>query len=92
LNELNIPTISKSKEIFEALIANSKTLNLENRPSIVVDFGSYECRAGLSSNPDGSCPSAPFLNFKNVVAKPKTLINKDIDSIHIVGDEFALFE
>ena len=26
------------------------------------------------------------------MAKPKTLINREIDGMHIVGDEFALFE
>ena len=26
------------------------------------------------------------------MAKPKTLIDKDIDSIHIVGNEFSLIE
>ena len=61
-------------------------------PSIVIDFGSYECRAGFSAQPDGSIPTKPYLRFRNQVAKPKTLINKEIDSMHSVGDEFALFE
>ena len=58
----------------------------------MVDVGSYECRAGFNTTADGSAPTEPYLRFKNQVAKPKTMINKEIDQVHIVGDEFGLFD
>jgi actin-related protein 5 len=47
----------------------------------VIDNGSYECRAGWSFE------EKPYLRFNNVVGKPKTSVNKVIDSLHLVGDE-----
>lgn len=47
----------------------------------MIDNGSYECRAGWSFE------SAPFLKFRNQVGKPKTSVNKVIDSMHLVGSE-----
>lgn len=87
-----MPSVAQARQDFESLISSSSSLAIPQRPIIVVDFGSYECRAGFNKNPDGSAPAAPYLRFKNQVAKPKTLINKEIDQIHIVGDEFALFD
>jgi actin-related protein 5 len=37
---------------------------------IVIDNGSYECRAGWSFE------ESPYLRFRNLVAKPKTTVNK----------------
>ena len=52
----------------------------------MVDVGSYETRAGYSLSDD------PLLRFRTQVAKPKTLLSREIDALHIVGNEFSLFE
>jgi actin-related protein 5 len=52
----------------------------------VIDNGSYECRAGWSFE------EFPYLRFRNLVAKPKTTVNKAIDSMHLVGDELNEFD
>lgn len=62
---------------------------------MVLDIGSYESRAGFASQvqlDDETQALDPLLEFKSVVAKPKTMIDKEIDSIHIVGSETAYFE
>jgi actin-related protein 5 len=53
---------------------------------IVIDNGSYECRAGWSFE------SSPYLRFRNLIGKPKTNVNKVIDSLHLVGDELNEFD
>ena len=53
---------------------------------IVVDNGSSECRAGWSFD------SNPYLRFRNLIGKPKTNVNKVIDSLHLVGDELNEFD
>lgn len=52
----------------------------------MIDNGSYECRAGWSFE------ESPYLRFRNLVAKPKTTVNKAIDSMHLVGDELNEFD
>jgi len=74
------------------MITASHGLALNQRPVLVVDNGSYEFRAGWATNPDGSSPDQPFIRERNQVARPKTLINRDIDSINIVGDQFNHFD
>ena len=44
--------------------------NIYEKPSIIIDNGSYECRAGWSFE------EIPYLRFRNLVAKPKTSVNK----------------
>jgi len=56
------------------------------KPTIVIDNGSYEARAGWSFE------QTPFLRFRNLVAKPKTSVNKAIDAMHLVGDEMNEFD
>ena len=53
---------------------------------IVVDNGSYECRAGWSFE------ESPYLRFRNLIGKPKTNVNKVIDSLHLVGNELNEFD
>lgn len=45
-------------------------LKQQERPTIVIDNGSYEARAGWSFQ------DSPFLKFRNICAKPKTAVNK----------------
>jgi actin-related protein 5 len=59
---------------------------LVERCSIIIDNGSFNCRAGWSFEEE------PFLNFRNMVAKPKTSVNKAIDAMHLVGDELNEFD
>jgi len=63
-----------------------KTLEPTQKPTIIIDNGSYEARAGWSFE------DVPFLCFRNLVAKPKTTVNKAIDAMHLVGDEINEFE
>ena len=61
----------------------------------MIDCGSYECRAGWSwASPQENTDDCniPYLTFRNQIAKPKTLISKEVDAMHIVGDEFAFFD
>ena len=73
------------------MIRNSWDIEMDKRPVLVIDNGSYEFRAGWSVNEDGSTPELPFIIERNQVGKPKTL-QREIDSIHIVGSQFAHFE
>ena len=59
---------------------------LSQKPVILIDNGSYECRAGWNTE------ALPQVVFRNQVAKPKTLANREIDQCHIVGDEFGMFD
>ena len=68
------------------MIRGSWDLPIAKRPCIIIDNGSYECRAGWSNE------SEPYLQFKNQISKPKTMTNRDVDSLHIVGDEFQFFD
>ena len=59
---------------------------MQDRPTIVIDNGSYECRAGWSFQ------DTPYLRFRNFVGKPKTSVSKQIDALHLVGDEITEFD
>lgn len=52
----------------------------------MIDNGSYEAKAGWSFEAE------PFLRFRNLVARPKTSVNRTIDAMHLVGDEINEFE
>ena len=52
----------------------------------MLDNGSYEMRAGWSFDEE------PYLKFRNLVAKPKTSINKQIDALNLVGSELNQFD
>ena len=67
---------------FQKMIRGSWDVSLAKRPCIIIDNGSYECRAGWSNQTE------PYIRFKNQISKPKTMTNRDIDAMHIVGDEF----
>lgn len=47
----------------------------------MIDNGNYECRAGWSFE------DTPYLRYRNLVGKPKTSVNKVVDSMHLVGNE-----
>ena len=74
--DLEGPSQTKSVSVKEAtdfygpLLAPFKSKSVTERPSIIIDNGSYECRAGWSFDED------PFLRFRNQVAKPKTSVNR----------------
>ena len=53
---------------------------------ILIDNGSFECRAGWNTE------ALPQVIFRNQVAKPKTLVNREIDQCHLVGEEFSMFD
>jgi len=78
----------KATEHFESKLSKyrHKTMQPCQKPTIIIDNGSYEARAGWSFE------SIPFLRFRNLVAKPKTSVNKAIDAMHLVGDEINEFE
>jgi len=73
---------------------------LAQRPVVVIDNGSYECRVGWSLSPTLCASQQPWahqvnkshLRFKNQIAKPKNSYDKDVDAVHIVGDELSYFE
>ena len=87
-----MPTVAEGRTLFGEMIEGANKVGLEKRPALIFDIGSYECRAGFNVNPSESPPKHPYLRFKTQVAKPKTMVNRDIDAMHIVGDEFSMFE
>lgn len=80
------PSVQDSLDKFGPTLKQYKSKLLGERPSIIIDNGSYECRAGWSFEEN------PFLRFRNMVAKPKTTVNKAIDAMHLVGDELNEFD
>ena len=80
------PSVQESVDKYGASLKPYKVKPLGERPSIIIDNGSYEARAGWSFE------DTPFLKFRNLVAKPKTTVNKAIDSMHLVGDELNEFD
>ena len=70
------------------MIKTSWDIDIGKRPVIVIDNGSYEFKAGWSNDTSNK----PFLNFRNQISKPKTLTSKEVDAMHLVGDEFQLFD
>ena len=80
------PSVQESVDRYGQQLKHYKTKTLGDRPSIIIDNGSYECRAGWSFE------EVPFLKFRNLVGKPKTSVSKAIDSMHLVGDELNEFE
>lgn len=79
-------SVQDSVDRYTPLLKPYKSKSIEDRPTIVIDNGSYECRAGWSFE------DSPYLRFRNLVAKPKTTVNKAIDSMHLVGDELNEFD
>lgn len=84
----NMITAEDSRTKFQSMIKGSWDIDIGKRPVIVIDNGSYECRAGWSND----LSDKPFLNFKNQISKPKTQISKEIDAMHLIGEEFSLFD
>ena len=76
-------TAQQTTDHFNAKLSQLKSKPLTDKPFIVIDNGSYECRAGWSFEED------PYLRFRNLIGKPKTSVNKVIDSLHLVGDEMV---
>lgn len=54
-------TAEEAREKFQSMIRGSWDIDIGKRPVIVIDNGSYECRAGWSNDPNDK----PYLNFKN---------------------------
>ena len=79
-------SVREATDFFTERLAPFKSKPTHERPTIVIDNGSYECRAGWSFE------DAPYLRFRNYVAKPKTSVNRQIDAMHLVGDEMNEFE
>ncbi|CDW79283.1 actin-related protein 5 [Stylonychia lemnae] len=79
-------SVQESRDRYQNNLRQYKSRALNERPTIIIDNGSYECRAGWSFEKD------PYLRFRNYVAKPKTSVNKQIDSMHLVGDEINEFD
>ena len=45
-----VPSLEEARARFaEDILPLANKLKLEKKPALIVDFGSYECRAGLSS-------------------------------------------
>ena len=63
-------SVQDSVERYNPLLKPYKSKQIGDRPTIVIDNGSYECRAGWSFE------ESPYLRFRNLVAKPKTTVNK----------------
>jgi hypothetical protein len=66
-------SVAESNERFGPTLKPFKQKQIGERPTIVIDNGSYEAKAGWSFE------DMPYLRFRNVVAKPKTSVNKNID-------------
>ena len=79
-------SVREAADRYATQLKQFKSKTLSDRPCIIIDNGSYECRAGWSFE------EAPYLRFRNMVAKPKTQVNKAIDAMHLVGDELNEFD
>lgn len=79
-------SVKEANDFFTSRLSPFKARPIQERPAIIIDNGSYECRAGWSFDED------PYLRFRNQVAKPKTSVNRQIDAMHLVGDEINEFE
>ena len=79
-------SMKQSTDHFSSQLNKFKTKSIQDRPVIVIDNGSYECRAGWSFQ------DKPYLRFRNFVAKPKTSVSKQIDALHLVGQEIDEFD
>ena len=86
LDQKRSPSVQDSLDKFGAKLKSFKAKPLGERPCIIIDNGSYEARAGWSFDEE------PYLQFRNLVAKPKTTVSKTIDSMHLVGDEINEFD
>lgn len=74
-------TAQETTDHYATPLAKFRSAQLASRPFIIIDNGSHEMRAGWSFD------ESPFLKFRNLVGKPKTTVNKVIDSLHLVGNE-----
>lgn len=63
-------SVKDSTNKYKKKLSTCSNMSLKDKPTIIIDNGSYECKAGWSFEDD------PFLRFKNIVAKPKTNVNK----------------
>ncbi len=79
-------SVQDSLDRYQHQLKQFKSRSLGDRPTIVIDNGSYEARAGWSFE------DSPYLKFRNMVGKPKTSVSKAIDSMHLVGDELNEFD
>jgi actin-related protein 5 len=59
--------------------------NNDSNIGLVIDNGSYECRAGWSTNDE------PNLRFKSIVAKPKVQLKHEHNEF-LVGNEILSYE
>ena len=52
-------SVKEANDIYIPQLAPFTSKSIQDRPSIIIDNGSYECRAGWSFDED------PFLRFRN---------------------------
>ena len=79
-------SVKEANDVYGPQLAPFYTKSVQDRPTIIIDNGSFECRAGWLFDED------PYLRFRNQVAKPKTSVNRQIDAMHLVGDEINEFD
>jgi len=73
--------------IFETRNSNfEKSLKDDKSIGIIIDNGSYECRAGWSN-----C-AEPNLRFKSIVAKPKVQLKHGDHHEFLVGNDILSYE
>ena len=89
-SETNSFSIEQARTRFEKF-TNCADLPVEKRPFVVVDNGSFECRAGWGYSP-GDDFSPPVVRFRNTIFKAKTGMNLEIDGKNLVGSELLSIE
>lgn len=75
------PKLIDSIDKYKSSLTKYKSIEPDHRPVIVIDNGSYNCRAGWSFE------DSPYINFRSLVAKPKSFNKEFTDNVYLVGDE-----
>jgi len=80
------PKLIDSINKYKKQLREYESVEPDHRPVIIIDNGSYNCRAGWSFD------KSPYVDFRSVVAKPKSFNKEFTDNVFLVGDECNLFE
>lgn len=80
------PTLLQSKQKYSQKLHSYETIPDFKRPCIVIDNGSYSFRGGWNFE------EKPYLNFRSLVAKPKTFYKEISTDVHLVGNEINMFD
>ena len=75
------PKLIDSIDKYKESLMKYQSVEPDERPVIIIDNGSYNCRAGWSFE------ESPYINFRSVVAKPKSFNKEFTDNVYLVGDE-----